>query len=634
MNRPALPRAARRVAALLAALVTLLGLASAPAWAAVDSISGTVTAAAGGAPLEGACVEVWQAEPLTFLRSSCTAADGRYEVAGLDVAGSYLLQVEPPTGYTGQIHDHARDLGTATPVPAGSVVDFALEQRGRLAGQLRFADRTTPPAFTVDLSIWDVDADLPFPRFVVRAGQAGRWDVQVPAGHYQVSLDTAAGTQWVPQSTDRLGATTFTVVPGGTTVVDETIPGSGGDAPLGSLSGRVVDATGTGVAGLCVTFAFPAEPPRGPEVCDFFGNGTRTSATGDYTLLDVPAGRWTVHAADPSHVHGTTVSAPVDLAEGQDLTGVDLAVDLAGTLTGRVLDRSTGRPLAGVCVVAFPGRDLSQGGVGGAVDGCTGTDGRYALGGLPQIPMTVQVPGDDLHVTLYAPNATTVAAAALVTPPAGGTLDLGTTRLPRGGTLTGRITGPDGKPLAGAWVVLGRFVPRAGDGSMPYTAQTDAAGRYVIRNIPQQTEPAVVYAREGGLAWQWSGKATDPATAKKLVIRYGRTTTFDARLRAPQALLTGTVTWPAEVGGVVMDAFTESGAEVGFVSDPVAPDQPFTVFGLPGSRVKLRFTIFDQDGTQRTLWYDGKTSLATATPIRVVSGRTTTLPTVTLPAAG
>src|SRR3954453_17786269 len=62
-------------------------------------------------------------------------------------------------------------------------------------------------------------------------------------------------------------------------------------------------------------------------------------------------------------------------------------------------------------------------------------------------------------------------------------------------SITGSVTGPDGKPLMGAFVVAEN--PQT---KMTVNVPTDAQGRYVIGNLPDATYPvriaAIGYASE------------------------------------------------------------------------------------------------------------------------------------------
>ena len=76
---------------LLASLAAVLLTVAAPSSAFADgTISGTVRATDGGAPVAGQQVEVWNAAATTRLAQTCTAADGTYSLTRTN--GTYLVR--------------------------------------------------------------------------------------------------------------------------------------------------------------------------------------------------------------------------------------------------------------------------------------------------------------------------------------------------------------------------------------------------------------------------------------------------------------------------------------------------------------------------------------------------------------
>ena len=174
-------------------------------------------------------------------------------------------------------------------------------------------------------------------------------------------------------------------------------------AGTGLIVGQVIDATtGRAVADAVVTLAFHVPPvPATAQLVDMgIGalppqNGRRglTSENGRFLFRDVPPGRYDITATAPSYAtaaHGQTrlsgPSQPIDLAAGQKLGGITVAMWKLGTISGVVVDE-LGEPAVGV-----PVRYLRRVIAGGkvrfatiAAQGSPTTDDRgvFRIAGLP-----------------------------------------------------------------------------------------------------------------------------------------------------------------------------------------------------------------------------------------------------------
>lgn len=74
--------------------------------------------------------------------------------------------------------------------------------------------------------------------------------------------------------------------------------------------------------------------------------------TGQFTIHDLPAGHFTLTVS----VEGGQNKVEIDLAEGQDRTGVEVTLEDLVTLTGRVVDMVTKQPVEGLMVFASPAK--------------------------------------------------------------------------------------------------------------------------------------------------------------------------------------------------------------------------------------------------------------------------------------
>lgn len=111
----------------------------------------------------------------------------------------------------------------------------------------------------------------------------------------------------------------------------------------GAIEGRVLDGAGVGVADARVSLE--GEYPGGYVV------STRADEGGSFRLGHVPHGRWGVEVRAEGFVN-TTVEQ-IDVRLGQVTAGVDLELERAPTISGRVVDEG-GEPVAGARVWGWP----------------------------------------------------------------------------------------------------------------------------------------------------------------------------------------------------------------------------------------------------------------------------------------
>ncbi|MBI4944190.1 MAG: hypothetical protein HY830_25900 [Actinobacteria bacterium] len=613
-------RTLRRLAAVAAAAlaVGLLADVAPAAAAATGTIVVDVTGADTGQAVVGVCAEVFRLD-VEFNAFDCTdqGESGPLVITGLEdgVAYQFVLKVPQATAYFPVVG------GRQVTAPAD--LSFTLERGVFVEGTLSYQDGSRPDSAQVFLS--PVDPAL---RAARAFALAGTWSTLVQPGEYVVSfVDPNGFEQYAFGAPSPDSATVVTATTGQVLQVDDVLlQGSGNPVADGVVTGRVTDAvTGEPVAGICPAITFAGDPPPQIGSCFETGFSVATAADGTYSI-PVGPGDWDLWAVDPTAGYAAA-RTPVTVVAGETLS-VATTLVRAGTVTGRAVDPATGAALAGICPSARVGRTDEFVGL----IGCSDASGNWTLKGLSPGQVTVQLGGDATHVDQWVPGVNTQAQATLLSVTAGATVDVGRVPLPQGATLAGRVTDRRGRPVQGAWVVVGGFASRAGAGEGRYTARTGADGRYRITNVALQPDFATVYVPDQPFAWQFSGQATDPVRAERLRFRSARTTTFDARLE-PEARLTVTVRNGRPDGFTMLDATTLSGAAVGWSAD-VLESGTATIGGLPTSRVKLKVTI---DDGRTPLWYAGGTSLtadpAAAVAVRVAAGRPVAV-TVDLPAAG
>lgn len=230
-------------------------------------------------------------------------------------------------------------------------------------------------------------------------------------------------------------------------------PGTAGDrTPVAialeracSLEGVVIDAAGKPVAGAEVRARNqrpPAEPP--------WNGGAATTGTD---------GRFRIEGLPPVAQNLTVEYGPLEWKSWQvrlpSTRPLTLRIPAGGmTVLGTVVAEGTGLPVEGASVVLdVEGREPSpleppSEGSSARARVVTGEDGTFRVEGV--------VPGRIAGVSVLAEGflpwpARTANVARTDPTPAGGTATV-EVRLRRGGVVTGRVTDPEGAPLAGAVV--------------------------------------------------------------------------------------------------------------------------------------------------------------------------------------
>lgn len=241
--------------------------------------------------------------------------------------------------------------------------------------------------------------------------------------------------------------------------------------PAVRIVGRVLDPTGAPVAGAQIRAWLSGESPDRPvsiRPCRLLDATAETDAGGQFVLEALPPGWWTVRAEAAGWLSAETERRHV--LAGASLDGVEIVLGAGAVLAGRVL-APDGAPLAGAEVRAYGERSDPR--------ATTAGDGTYHLPGVEPGERTVEATHPDHEL----------ASRTLVVASGENRLDL-QLGASRRSEIRGRVLGPDGRPLAGARVVIpasssaysaadGSFVLLEKDGTYEIWADKDgyAPGR-------------------------------------------------------------------------------------------------------------------------------------------------------------
>jgi hypothetical protein len=261
------------------------------------------------------------------------------------------------------------------------------------------------------------------------------------------------------------------------------------------LSGVVRDAGGAALPGIGVT------------ATDSDGGSwfVMSDEQGRYSLRGLPSQSYQLEFRS----YLTTPGAPaplrrtVALVAPNEQAGFDAVLTAGGAITGRVT-APNGDPLPDIAVRV---RDLN-----GAIDitATTAADGSYGAYGLPSGGYLIAYAAYGYGsvalaepVTVTAPNASSVA----------------TTVLSAGGAISGKVTAPDGSPVAGVYVSVldATGKPQSAAGytnaeGVYATAPTLASGSYIVKFQPPSDGSGC------SLAIEYSGNAASAASATKVQV--------------------------------------------------------------------------------------------------------------------
>jgi thiol-disulfide isomerase/thioredoxin/protocatechuate 3,4-dioxygenase beta subunit len=164
--------------------------------------------------------------------------------------------------------------------------------------------------------------------------------------------------------------------------------------------------------------------------------------------------------------------------EADGVTEVEWRLEPGAAITGRVTASGDGRPLEGIKIVSGSDRFTSN-----RVNPETKTDseGRYRLGGIKPGPALVHAFSDDFAPAMQKVTSSLKEAA---------TADF---VLERGQPVTGRITDPQGKPIAGVTLAIDAW---NGARMLDRRETTDERGEFRYENMPATPVEIHIFKRE------------------------------------------------------------------------------------------------------------------------------------------
>jgi hypothetical protein len=342
----------------------------------------------------------------------------------------------------------------------------------------------------------------------------------LPAGGYRIESNGGATgyvNQWYNNKDSIHTANAVTVTADATT--------SGINAVLvlgGTVSGRVTNSSGSGIAGI------------GVHAFDSSGNYVRSGDSqpdGNYTIVGLPAGNCKIlfDGSDSGYAiqwynNKTTIDAAngVPVTAGAVTSGINAVLAQGGTITGRVTN-SSGTGLANVWVDAYDAAGIFVNGRN------TQSDGNYTIKGLPAGSYKIQFYGGSAgYLTEWYNNKATIGAANAVSVTAGVTTSGINAVLVQGGGITGRVTNPSGAGIAGVWVEAYNT-----SGAYVNGGYTQSDGNYAIADLAAGSYKIQFFGGNLGYLAQWYSNKTSFDDADAVPVATGSVTSGINALMQP-----------------------------------------------------------------------------------------------------
>ena len=362
----------------------------------------------------------------------------------------------------------------ANPTPSTPTNASGLSRGGIISGVVTDAD-TKRPIPGIQIEARNVEQDNP--RYSIPSDGSGRYTLSgIAPGQYRVRVTFGSG-DYIPEVyDDRLNWDAADIV---TVRGPDPIDGIDFALKIGAqISGTVTDAeTGRPISN--------ARLNAGPVAWEWM-IGTETDADGNYTIRGLPDGLTRVAANDERFGY-VSQRRTVSVTGLETLTGLDIALVLGATISGRVTDLGTGLPIANQSVDV----ENVQGDDGPRASARTDRDGRYKLFGIAPGTYRVRLCCPDLeYIREYYDGKLTQRDADVINITGMEPVEGIDFALKRGATISGIVRdGLTGLGIPGMNV-------RAGLEGWPFLrwANTDGYGEYTLSVVPNG---AIVVVVEG-----------------------------------------------------------------------------------------------------------------------------------------
>ena len=589
-------------------------------------ITGTVTAKSDGTRLRGICVS--DADGFSI---AATGPDGTY---ALDQLSPGQTQIQffncankgnfAPQFYPGQVNPAEAASIKLRPGQVVKGIDAAMTPGATISGAISLTTGATPSNVCVVAdSLTDIGSNG-------ASTHHGRYVIQdLPAGLYQIEFDSCGG----PNIAD-----SFFAAPGRSTSdesrADQLYVPAGGvvasvDAVVqrgGSISGWIYGPKKEQGAFVCPTIS---DARTGAIVSDFF-----PAAVGEgYTIWGFAPGRYLVefsscggeNLADQWYNRATRPgkATPILVHPGHTTQKVNAWMTVGGTITGRVVNKLTGKPLTGVCVIA---RDLNSSTSG---FGATDPAGKYVVTGLNSgtYRLTFTSCGSVGVVPLRS-GVVRVTAGRTAAGPNVAVLPLSA----KAGAITGRVSAAGSPPALVADACVDAVPVSSGAGAEfeGGFAATGARGRYQLTGLLPGKYKILIgdpfcVTDPAGLVPQWFRGTSQKSKATAVTVAAGRTTRSINVTLQRDGSISGTVTGPKPasepLAGICVQVVPVAQGSAPFLAESTAAKGRYQTGPLAPGKYRVEFESGCGATGYRTQWWRGAGSAKTATLVTVRAGQ-------------
>jgi hypothetical protein len=612
-----------------------------------------------GRPLRGVCVT---ATGVSGTTSAITGQGGRYLLTGLR-AGSYVLSYRDcaaPARYFEQWSGRADLPNKARPIlvspgqrmslrpvmlrstsPAALMAGTAQRLRGlaeAAASNLVSISGTVRSRSGKRLAGICVFAYPPGNYFAgagVTTSRRGNYSFAgiLTAGKYLVQFMSECGNsgnyapQWWRDSATQGKAKVLKLKDGGkATHIDASL------GPGGALSGTVrAVGAGTRLGGVCVRVT--STDPQ--QIYQF---QVTTKPDGTYSLTSMATGRYRLQfqpdCGNTGNYLGASRRHAVLVTAGKLTRGVNAALPPGAAISG-VVTGPGATPLSGICVYMN----------GNTPSATTGPDGSYSIqrlgaGGGYQIGFAGGCGNTGSYAPQFYVGQANPAAADSFSLSSGEARTGVDASLESGGTVTGSVTNATGARLSGICVALlapaavepndqNLFVPfnalalpdlgvQAQTRNGSYAARNLAPGHYYVTFSPCN---GTVYAP------QWFAGQSAFADGSLISVGAGNTTTGVDAVLPRTGSITGMVASAAghRLNGICVSAVNLAGQDpINYAPEVLSHRGAYRIVGLAPGRYGVLFGACGGSSSYAAQWYPAAAGEASARPVTVRAGQTTT----------
>jgi 5-hydroxyisourate hydrolase-like protein (transthyretin family) len=365
----------------------------------------------------------------------------------------------------------------------------------------------------------------------------------------------------------------------------------------------------------------------------------RTNDTGVYALTSLAAGNYYLEFRGPSRSSYVTeyyddqltlaTAEPVAVELEENVVGINAALDIGGTINGRVTATEGGAPLEDVNVYAYNSTSSSESDY--VASGRADASGVYTVTTLPagSYYLKFSTPYNSGYVDEYYNNKRTLATADAVTVELAETVGGIDASIETGGTINGTVTAVmGGTPIENASVYIYTDTMSISSIANGYTG---ADGTYEMIGLPAgnyylkfQVPYNSAYVDE-----YYNDKLT-LAEADPVAVELNTVHTVDAALETG-GTINGTVT--AVVGGapledvpVTVEVYTDTTSTDSIKSAQTGADGTYEIIGLPAGNYYVCFRVPDYYYSNYIdECHENQATLATANAVAVALNTTETL---------